>query len=326
MSPEQLRSSKDVDGRADVWSLGVVLFELLTRRWPFDGESSGAIFAAVLETTPPDPRAFRPEIPTALAAAMLRCLSRDRDRRTADVAELADSIAPFGSAAAAELARRVRAIAGVRRSNPEPLPSTMTMAAAPATTAPLVRAAPRIDVASLFARQKTLFERHKTLLTRVAMGAGALLALLLIVRFAMSFRAKGRGLAAGSVVRITTRAGGRCIAPGTDRNEKGATPLLLAACNRYLPEQRFRVFPDGTLLSSDARCMDVVDAAFTDGAVVQLFPCHSGLNQHWDIDLASGEIRAKGVQLCLAAGDERLKLRACDGGDAQSWMGLTPRE
>src|SRR6202012_360755 len=52
MSPEQLRSSKNVDARADIWSLGVVMHELLTGLLPFDGDGAGEVFAAILEQTP----------------------------------------------------------------------------------------------------------------------------------------------------------------------------------------------------------------------------------------------------------------------------------
>ena len=56
MSPEQLRSSKSVDQRADIWAIGVILFELLTLSLPFMGDNLGELFAAILETDPTPPR------------------------------------------------------------------------------------------------------------------------------------------------------------------------------------------------------------------------------------------------------------------------------
>lgn len=97
MSPEQIRSSKDVDERTDVWSIGAVLYELLTGRAPFGGDGVGEIFAAVLETTPPSISALRPEVPAALDAAVMRCLDRDLEHRFADVGELGRALEPFGS-------------------------------------------------------------------------------------------------------------------------------------------------------------------------------------------------------------------------------------
>jgi serine/threonine-protein kinase len=100
MSPEQLRSAKDVDGRADVWSLGVVLYELLTANMPFAGDSIGAVFAAILETTPVPLRKLRPEVPETLESAVTRCLARERTDRFQYALDFAAAIAPFGTSRA----------------------------------------------------------------------------------------------------------------------------------------------------------------------------------------------------------------------------------
>jgi serine/threonine-protein kinase len=97
MAPEQLRSSKHVDARVDVWSLGVIAYELLTGELPFGGETVGAIFANVLEKTPARPRTLRVELPGKLEEAILKCLQKSADARYQNVAELAKDIARFGS-------------------------------------------------------------------------------------------------------------------------------------------------------------------------------------------------------------------------------------
>src|SRR5580698_6170758 len=97
MSPEQLRSSKSVDPRADLWSLGVVMYELLTGKVPFDGDGPGEVFAAVLERTPLSPRVHRPELRTEWEDIVMRCLRRDPDERFQSAGELAAAIAPLGS-------------------------------------------------------------------------------------------------------------------------------------------------------------------------------------------------------------------------------------
>jgi hypothetical protein len=97
MSPEQLRSSKNVDARADIWSLGVVIHELLTGQLPFDGDGAGEVFAAILEQTPAPVRALRPELAETWDAILTRCLTRLPDSRFADVAELAHAVVPLGS-------------------------------------------------------------------------------------------------------------------------------------------------------------------------------------------------------------------------------------
>ena len=95
MSPEQIRSTKTADHRSDVWSLGVILYELLTSKAPFSGDTSTELFAAVLMDTPQPPRSHRSDLPERLEAVILRCLTRDRERRYQSVAQLASDLAPF---------------------------------------------------------------------------------------------------------------------------------------------------------------------------------------------------------------------------------------
>jgi serine/threonine protein kinase len=106
MAPEQIRASRDVDPRADLWSLGVVLYELLCGQSPFPGESVGAIFAAVLEREAPEVSTRAPGVPASLSAAVARCLRRDAAERYPNALDLARDLAPFGPAdARARVAR-----------------------------------------------------------------------------------------------------------------------------------------------------------------------------------------------------------------------------
>jgi serine/threonine-protein kinase len=116
MSPEQLRCSKNVDAGADIWSLGVALYELATGVRPFDGDAPGEIFAAILEKTPAPVRSHRPELPEAFEEVLRRCLQRDRALRFGNVLAMAEAIAPLGSGKWSHLLQGIeRALASSKR-------------------------------------------------------------------------------------------------------------------------------------------------------------------------------------------------------------------
>jgi serine/threonine protein kinase len=134
MAPEQMRSARDVDARADVWSLGAVLFHLIAGRPPFLAESLPELFAAVLGAPAPRLSALRAEVPPGLCAVVDRCLVKDPAGRCPAVAELARDIAPFGSESGrASAARIALASSPMRETSTPALPSSDTVAPSPSS-------------------------------------------------------------------------------------------------------------------------------------------------------------------------------------------------
>ena len=112
MSPEQVRSSKTVDARSDVWALGVILQELLTGAPSYEAETASALMAMIAADPPTPLRQRRPDAPPQLEATILRCLEKDRARRLPNVAELARAIAPFAAADARASVERIARVLG----------------------------------------------------------------------------------------------------------------------------------------------------------------------------------------------------------------------
>jgi serine/threonine protein kinase len=97
MSPEQMRSTRDVDARSDIWSLGAILYAMLCGSPPYQGESTADLCAKIIRDPPPSLRDARADAPEGLGYAIARCLEKAPERRFGNVAELASSLVEYGS-------------------------------------------------------------------------------------------------------------------------------------------------------------------------------------------------------------------------------------
>ena len=92
MSPEACESKRDIDHRSDVYSLGILMFQMLCGRVPFQGESMGEVLIRQVTKLPPAPRAINPAIPPSVEQIVLRCLAKDRSARFQNMLELRSAV------------------------------------------------------------------------------------------------------------------------------------------------------------------------------------------------------------------------------------------
>lgn len=95
MSPEQVEGSEDIDGRTDLYSLGVVLFEAMAGRPPFSSTSAAAVMDMQQHHAPPDLRGLRPDVPAELSAVIARALAKSRAERWQTAQEMRARLLPF---------------------------------------------------------------------------------------------------------------------------------------------------------------------------------------------------------------------------------------
>ncbi len=95
-APERMRSNDPRDSRADIYSMGVVLYEMLANRRPFDGIALAEIAKQVLHEEPPPLSVYRADVPKKLEEEIRRALARDPDKRFQSAAEFAEALVPFG--------------------------------------------------------------------------------------------------------------------------------------------------------------------------------------------------------------------------------------
>jgi serine/threonine-protein kinase len=171
MSPEQMQDSRAVDGRADIWALGSILYEMLAGRLAFDAPTLATTCVQILQADPPPLRTFRDEASPELEGVVMRCLEKNPDERFASVAELVQALAPFAPGSDG-LVTRIARMKGTRVAGGPP-PSRRTPRAPAAET---VSEAPAVGRA----------DKRRAAVWAVAVAAVVAVAIVAIVRFPAS--------------------------------------------------------------------------------------------------------------------------------------------
>jgi len=171
MSPEQMVSPTTVDVRTDVWCLGVVLYEILSQKLPFEGQTMPELVFTVVEKPHPPLRSIRADIPEGLAAVVDRCLEKRQSQRFPDVATLARALLPFGGPRSEQSVERIEHVLGVAGA----AGSGVAQGPGVPTTGP-VRPRPEGQTFSAYTSQSTSTRGRLWLIPLVGLGLVALAA------------------------------------------------------------------------------------------------------------------------------------------------------
>ena len=163
MSPEQIKGASDLDARADLYSVGVSLYELVTGKRPFDGDSQFAIMSAHLEKNPVPPVTLDPSLPESLNDLILMSVEKDPNQRFQTAAAFRNALGGFAAAVSAP---------------------TATLAAAPPPPPPAPAAAPAPQNYQLVEPTQPAQPRSKRGLWMALGAVAAVLAVVAVVQFA----------------------------------------------------------------------------------------------------------------------------------------------
>ena len=191
MSPEQMTSARDVDMRADIWSMGAVIYELLTGRTPFEGDSVPKLCASILQSTPASMTQSRQDLPEELQAVVFKCLEKDKNRRWQNVGQLALALSAFGPSSCRRSSDRISRILSSAGHEVSHEPARASEVGAGAQT---------LGAISQTSPDRTTQRSSRKVV--VALAASIALAAIVIIAVALRMRAQGPTSGASSVVPV----------------------------------------------------------------------------------------------------------------------------
>jgi serine/threonine-protein kinase len=154
MSPEQMRAPRSVDARTDIWSLGAIIYELLSGHPPYVADTLPQLCAKMLESDPIPLSAYRPDVDPDLERTVTRCLARNVSERWQSMGELAQALLPFASRSSRIHAERVGRVLNTTDNNARMAPMTLP-SRDPVRGTPTRQSARDLDAAAQPARART---------------------------------------------------------------------------------------------------------------------------------------------------------------------------
>jgi serine/threonine-protein kinase len=131
MSPEQVRNSRDIDHRVDIWALGMTLYEFLSGRPAFCADTFPAVCAAIVADNPTPLHELAESVPKELSSIVLKCLEKEPARRFKSVVELATALLPFAPMRPLSVARSHQWLPSKQKPVSEPTSATLASAHSP---------------------------------------------------------------------------------------------------------------------------------------------------------------------------------------------------
>ena len=249
MAPEQARGAANIDHRADVYALGVLLYEMVTGRPPFVGEGAGDVIAKHIYIAPLDPRGQVPELSAALTAVILRCLEKDPGARYQSMAALSAALEAAGASDA----------------TPAPLiPPMHALTSGVGTTMSSAAAAVDLGRARVRGRRRLLI----VLLALAAVLTGTAIGLAVTKRHGAATSAAGGPRDAGSAAAPVLVDAVVVAPPAVDAaaavDALGVPPLAPDAAGPATVEVQIASVPPGaTILDPTGKRLGVTDATLT---------------------------------------------------------------